>query len=323
MHLNVGNKSLVSVIIIFLNMEKFLEETIKSVLAQSYEDWELFLVDDGSTDKSTEIAQRFAAEYPEKIHYREHADHQNLGMSASRNLGAREARGEFIAFLDADDLWLPEKLETHVRILESRPEVGMLFGSCRYWFSWTGQAADMKRDYLPTSRVSTPTLFPPPTLLPHFLEGQTEIPPPCSILARTDNFRKVGGFEEIFRGMYEDQAFYAKICLTTTVLATVDCLAWYRQHPNSNYSTAIQSGQTHSLHFNFLKWLESYCREHNIQDGKVWQAIYRQIWLYGYPTRQRLLGMDRNSMRWIKKWLLKLEERIIPSRIRERLWLRR
>lgn len=317
-----SSHSLVSAIIIFLNMEKFLAASIESVLAQSYEHWELLLVDDGSGDNSTGIARGYAARYPKQIQYVEHPDHQNLGMSASRNLGASKAKGEYIAFLDADDLWLPEKLETHVRILETHPEVGMLFGTCKYWFSWTGQPADMKRDYLPDSRIGTPTLFSPPTLLPLFLEGRTEIPPPCSTLVRTAAFNEAGGFEETFRGMYEDQAFYAKVCLTTSVLATADCLAWYRQHPNSNYSTAIQAGQTHMLHFNFLKWLETYCYKHNVRDGKVWQAIHRQIWLYNPSSRRIIPGVDQNVIRWIKKWLLNLEERIIPSKIRERLWMR-
>src|SRR5215213_8596780 len=92
----------VSVIMIFLNTERFIEEAIESVFAQTYDDWELVLVDDGSTDASTAIARRYAAQHPHKVRYLEHAVHQNLGMSASRNLGIREAHGEFIAFLDAD-----------------------------------------------------------------------------------------------------------------------------------------------------------------------------------------------------------------------------
>src|SRR5262249_40463181 len=103
------SKPLVSVIMIFLNAEPFIEEAIDSVLQQTYADWELLLVDDGSSDASTQIARRFAAGLPGRVRYLEHDQHVNLGKSASRNLGISEARGEFIAFLDADDVWLPHK----------------------------------------------------------------------------------------------------------------------------------------------------------------------------------------------------------------------
>ena len=81
------NKPLVTVITIFLNAERFIEEAIESVLAQSYAEWELLLVDDGSTDASTEIALRYAEQYPQKVRYFQHTEHENHGISASQNLG--------------------------------------------------------------------------------------------------------------------------------------------------------------------------------------------------------------------------------------------
>ncbi len=87
------NKSpLVSAIINFLNEERFLQEAIESVFSQSFDDWELLLVDDGSTDGSTRIALRYAEQNPRKVRYLEHEDHRNRGMSASRNLGVRRLR---------------------------------------------------------------------------------------------------------------------------------------------------------------------------------------------------------------------------------------
>jgi len=123
-----SNKALVSIITIFLNGEPFIEDAIKSVLVQTYENWELLLVDDGSTDKSTEIAQRYAEKYPEKIRYLEHDGHQNRGMSASRNLGISRAQGTYIGFLDCDDLWMPKKLEQQVAIMETYPEIALVGG---------------------------------------------------------------------------------------------------------------------------------------------------------------------------------------------------
>jgi glycosyltransferase involved in cell wall biosynthesis len=128
----------VSVVMIFLNAAKFIEEAIESVFAQTYSSWELLLVDDGSTDASTEIARNYANQYVDQVRYLEHAGHKNRGMSASRNLGTRNCKGKCVAFLDADDLWLSHKLERQTAILESKPKVAMVYGATQYWYSWIG-----------------------------------------------------------------------------------------------------------------------------------------------------------------------------------------
>src|SRR5688572_9625007 len=100
-----SDQPLVSAITIVLNGEKYIEVAIASVRAQTYDRWELLLVDDGSTDSSTQISKEYTKRYPEKIRYLEHDGHANRGMSASRNLGVAHARGQFVAFLDSDDVW--------------------------------------------------------------------------------------------------------------------------------------------------------------------------------------------------------------------------
>ena len=112
---------LVSVVIAFLDGERFLREAIDSVFAQTYERWELLLVDDGSGPAASSIARECAAREPGRVRYLEHDEHRNRGLSASRNLGIAGARGVYTAFLDADDVWLPDKLMDQVAILESRP----------------------------------------------------------------------------------------------------------------------------------------------------------------------------------------------------------
>src|SRR5436190_10910923 len=92
-------RDLVSVIMIFLDEKRFIREAIQSVLAQTYENWELLLLDDGSRDGSSEIARCIAAQHTTRVRYLEHTGHQNLGMSASRNLGIRYAKGAYVAFL--------------------------------------------------------------------------------------------------------------------------------------------------------------------------------------------------------------------------------
>ncbi|WP_201352030.1 glycosyltransferase family 2 protein [Hydrogenimonas urashimensis] len=109
----------VSVIIPTYNRRRYLDEAIESVLAQRYEPLELIVVDDGSTDGTQEIVAR----YP----FIRYIYQENAGQAAARNRGIREATGEFLAFLDSDDLWMPGKLRRQVAYLQDHPHVQMLF----------------------------------------------------------------------------------------------------------------------------------------------------------------------------------------------------
>ncbi len=115
------NFPLVSVIIPVYNAEKYLADTINSVLAQTYSHWELILVDDGSTDNSITICQQLQNSKIKIIRQ------ENGGVSSALNTGISQSQGEYLAFLDSDDLWLPEKLAKHIAHLESNPDVGVSF----------------------------------------------------------------------------------------------------------------------------------------------------------------------------------------------------
>jgi glycosyltransferase involved in cell wall biosynthesis len=315
-----SKNSLVSTIIIFLNGERFLEEALKSVLAQTYVDWELLLVDDGSTDKSTEIARCYAGQYPEKIRYLEHPNHQNRGMSATRNLGIRSAKGSYIAFLDADDYWLPYKLEAQVKILDSCPDVGALFSNSMYWYSWTGRIEDKTYDFVPDLGIKADRIYYPPSLLPLFLCGEVAVPCINSLLVRLDPIDRIGGFEESFRTMYEDQAFYAKLCLSESIYVSTDCLDWYRQHTSSATALSYQEGTIIKTRAQYLLWLKDYLTREHVVDIKVWKALHREIWRISSPKWLPENNQIQKTLRWIKKWILKSEERLIPQSIRNRLW---
>ncbi|QIR37966.1 glycosyltransferase family 2 protein [Tolypothrix sp. PCC 7910] len=111
----------ISVIIPVYRVEKFIAATVESVLSQTYTNFELLIIDDDSPDKSIEICQQFA-DYRIKIIHQ-----QNRGLAGARNTGIRHAQGEYLAFLDADDIWLPEKLEKHIAHLRTSPDVGVSF----------------------------------------------------------------------------------------------------------------------------------------------------------------------------------------------------
>jgi glycosyltransferase involved in cell wall biosynthesis len=112
---------LVSVIVPVYNAEKYVVATIQSVLNQTYQNFELLIIDDGSPDRSIELCRQFTDPRIKII------CQENRGVAAARNHGIRLAQGEYIAFLDADDLWLPTKIAKHINHLQSDPSIGISY----------------------------------------------------------------------------------------------------------------------------------------------------------------------------------------------------
>ncbi len=278
----------VSVITIFFNAEAFLSEAIDSVLAQTFLDWELLLVDDGSTDRSTTIAQEYAGRYSERVRYLAHEGHCNRGKSTSRNLGIKNARGRYVTFLDADDVFLPQKLERQVALLESNPSAAMVYGRTQYWYSWTGKLQDKQRDIVSKLGLQAGRLFPPPFLVTRFLQDGGMVPCLCSLLVRREVIALVGGFEEAIQHLYEDQVFIAKVCMALPVFVEDGIGERYRQHPGSSSAVAILNKEYHPLWPNparraFLQWLDAYREEKKVHDRKLESALRRELRPYRYP----------------------------------------
>jgi GT2 family glycosyltransferase len=116
----------VSVIIPVYRVEKYISATVKSVLEQTYKNLELIIVDDESPDRSVEICQQFTDSRIKIIRQK------NRGLAGARNTGIRHAQGEYIAFLDGDDLWTSKKLEKHVEHLDKSLSVGLSFSPSRF-----------------------------------------------------------------------------------------------------------------------------------------------------------------------------------------------
>lgn len=287
----INNNPLVSVIIIFLNAEKFIEEAIESVFAQTYDNWELLLVDDGSSDKSTDIAVVYTKKYPEKVRYLDHEDHINRGMCATRNLGIHHAKGEYIAFLDSDDAWLPLKLEKQVQVLKSYTEVAMAYGPSQLWHSWTNRPEDESHDLILDLYIEPNSMVEPPVMLARLLRRETPVPLPSNLMVRREAAQRVGGFEEKFLGiyqLYEDSAFSSKIFLDFPVFVMADHYSKYRQHPDScnSYWSQFEKhspGKPHSGHFFYIKWLESYLKSKRINNADLWKALHSALFPYQHP----------------------------------------
>lgn len=288
----------VSVVIIFLDPGEFLEEAIDSIRRQTFRDWELLLVDDGSNDGSSEAARLAAGTEPHRIRYLDHPGHQNRGMSASRNLGCAQARGAYVTFLDADDVLTPDALGTLLGTLQATPRAAMAYGPVEYWYSWAGAAA-ARGDYVQRLGVPAPALIEPPALLLRFLRRRAAAP--SGMLVRKDVIREVRGFEESFRGMYEDQAFCAKVCLRRPVVTTAACVYRYRQHPGSSSARADRSGEPDFGRTAFLQWLGGYLGREGNEDMAVREALRNELWWARHPRLHGLLRRVRRLGRGLTR----------------------
>jgi GT2 family glycosyltransferase len=258
----------VSCVLIFFNGESFIEEAICSVVGQQgIDDWELILVDDGSTDASTGIAEKWAERDPARIRYATHPGHENRGMSAARNLGISLAKGEYVAFLDCDDVWLPSALAHRMRVARSHPAADVVIGGTWRWYSWSGSSDDLDRDHhvcLPRELPWLTTIEPPALFGAIYgTPGTYCVPAMCGLLVRHNALISAGGMSEEFRGLYEDQVLYTKIALTMRVVLDGRALALYRQHSSSACSTSIDNGQwsptaRSSAEDRFLEWQRHY-----------------------------------------------------------------
>lgn len=130
--------NLVSCIIPVFNGERFLAEAIDSILAQTYEPVEIIVVDDGSTDGTAELIGR----YGRQVSY---VQQTNQGSATAKNRGVSVAKGDFFAFLDADDLWRPEKIERQMTHLLERPEIDFCF--TRFQHFWIPELAEEEERY--------------------------------------------------------------------------------------------------------------------------------------------------------------------------------
>jgi glycosyltransferase involved in cell wall biosynthesis len=304
--MNVTEQPLISVVLCFYNEEKFLEEAIASVLSQDYGNWELILVDDGSSDKSTDIAKEYARRYYHKIKYASHPGHCNEGLSASRNLGISKSAGDFVAFIDADDMWYHNKLSAQLQIFRSNPDATVLLEASNYWKSWS---SPQEKDVIVT--VGAPEgLYAPPDLMMRLYPLSTgSAPCPSGIMVRRSALDRCE-FEESFKGifqMYEDQAFLCKVYLNEKVYVSHACHNNYRQRGSSLVSSVYESGKYEMVRKYYLQWFHGYLKHHRVIDKRVWSLFRSASMPYREPMRYQLTQIwPKIAKRIAARWLVKL-----------------
>lgn len=199
----------VSVLMTAYNRAAYIDAAIESVLAQTFTDFELIVVDDGSSDDTVARARAHAAR---DARVRVEVNPRNLGDYPNRNRAAALARGRFIKYHDSDDLMYPHCLETMVGALEPAPEAGFALTRSQ---AWQGAPCPM----LLTPRMSYQREF--------LGSGMFGGGPACALF-RSDVLRDLGGFEDV--GAPSDVVFWAKACARVPVLLVPADLFWYRVH---------------------------------------------------------------------------------------------
>lgn len=240
-----------------LNQEKFIADSLDSVIRQTFRDWELIIVDDGSTDKTASIVRNYT---DDRIRY---FYHPNQGVSETRNAGINHARGEYIAFLDADDLFHPEKLKAQVDLLDSNPETGLVYVS-RF---------EIDKDGIELNLVLQPATA---TLSNIVLEFPFA---PSDLMIRRYWLEKAGGFDRSFV-INEDREWYVRMILAGCRCQGIEQFLSYRRLNDNKVFKDLPTRMDDMQRALQAAFLDPRCPEQVLAlQPQAYHNIYR-IWTY-------------------------------------------
>lgn len=223
-----SSSPLVSVLMTAYNREKYIAEAIESVLASTYTNFELIIVDDCSTDDTAEIAKSFLHDERVSVYVNE----SNLKQFANRNRAAAYAKGKYLKYVDSDDILYAHSLALMVKLMETNPACGMAFSH-----------------YSGNSKFILPHLYSPKEILAeHYFGGGILFTGPIGTIIRKDVFDAVGGFE-LF-GMPSDNHFSLKVASKYPVVSMYRDLIWWRMHDAQDFGSVNDDVNV----FNNLNW---------------------------------------------------------------------
>lgn len=272
----------VSVIIPVYKVEKYVAATVQSVLNQTYQNFEILIIDDGSPDRSVEICQQFGDPRIKIV------SQQNRGLPGARNTGIRNAQGEYLALLDADDIWLPEKLEKHVAHLESSPKVGISFSRSAF--------IDESGNYLGIYQMPQLIGITPPLIL-----CRNPISNGSAAVFRKEVFEAIK-FQDNLYGSLEDFYFDERLRKSKSDATDVEC--WLRIAITSNWQIEgiaealtlyrVNSGGLSANFFDQVESLENVIektRSYAPQAIAAWENLARAYYLR-YAARRAVTLRD-------------------------------
>lgn len=298
----------ISVIIPAYNASSTINSTIQSVLLQSFSDFELIVIDDGSTDMTAEIVRDIKDSRIKLFSDR------NCGLSVARNRGIEQAVGEYLAFLDADDLWTEDKLEKQLMVLEANPKAGVAYS----WTSYIDEEDNLLYNCYPTSFQGNVL---GKLLLTNFLHNGS------NPLIRSSAVQSVGKFDpELKSG--EDWDYYLRLAASYSFVVVPEYQILYRKTSTnmssnvdrirqSSYTVLEQAYQTapgnlKHLYNQSLSILHLYCSELHLSNSKInpqeLDRVRENLWLSIYLQPKSLLNID--TQRVLLKFCLK---RFLPD----------
>jgi len=241
----------VSVIMPTYNYGRFISRAIDSVLSQTYSDFELIIIDDGSEDDTTKIVQQF---HDMRIKYYRQ---ENQGPSRARNAGIAQAQGEYLAFIDADDEWLPYNLSYQVTALANDHRVGMVYGHCVY--------VDASGQILRTVKGKAHGKLFIPMLRENIIGGS-----PSIVVVRASCFRQIGGFAPLLYGN-EDWHMWLRIAFRWEIGVVDHIVARITDHSSSASKNKQMMMQDTARMLSLL---------HSELDKQVSPRVWHRAWSY-------------------------------------------
>ena len=298
----------ISIIIPAYNAERTILETIKSVQNQTYSDFELIVINDGSKDGTLELVNSIQDERLKVFSYK------NGGVCVARNYGFSHATGEFISFIDADDLWTPEKLEAQLDALKQQPEADVAYSWTYFFYEQTGE------------KIAGHPVFFTGNVYGDLLK-ENFIASGSNILVRREAIKQVGEFDSTFPHC-ADWDFYLHLAAQCKFVVVPKHQIFYRQSTTSMTSTKISEiekqlitmlekayqfapAEYKQVKNHSFSWIYEYCTQQYLQystdlegvkiaSQKFWKAV---------QLRPQILLEDygQSLFRWLlKRWLVTL-----------------
>lgn len=269
------NHPLVSIIMPLYNGEQFLEAAVQSVLAQSYGNWELLIVDDGSKDGGFALAKKIA-ETDSRIYVFQHEKGANRGVSATRNLAISKSKGEYLALLDCDDVWLDNKLEKQVPILRQYPEVGLVYSQAQV-IDEEGTIIDEKHSE--AERLNRKPVF--GAGLAHKASNDLKLllaiyfrVPASSALMRKSFVNMLANFKEELKYQVEDAFLFFRLLDKHSIYFIPETLIHYRVH-GAQWNSGLNPVKSIKVDFYFYQKLlpELSNQNRNMVNKQFYQTI--------------------------------------------------
>lgn len=279
-------KPFVSIIIPVYNKAAYIKETLDSALAQSYTNFEIVLVNDGSTDGSLSILQEYADRFPDIVRL---INSENRGVSAATNLGIQAAMGEYLQFLDADDLMSAEKIERQIELLSGKGRETI--ATCE-WVNFKDDVRFFRRVPYGVFRDFGSGIG----LLLHFWNHQ-EMHQPAVYLTHRDLINKAGPWDENLI-INQDGEFFCRILLNAKeVLFEPNGMVYYRKPGQDNVSQQKSEKAARSLLDSFMACQKSVLEvEDSCRVRSALKKVYQKYLYDIFPNYRGLLIEARNRM---------------------------